>query len=74
MKSPAIESLEIGGLMNPDRAEILTSAKNQSAVACGRELAGLSHRPDEQTSPGDLEVALRVTVDFPERLARKSSS
>ena len=30
---------------------------------------GLSHHPDEYASPQDLAVALRVTVDFLERLA-----
>ncbi len=30
---------------------------------------GLSHHPDEYASPKDLDVALRVTVDFLERLA-----
>jgi allantoate deiminase len=30
---------------------------------------GLSHHPDEYASPRDLAVALRVTVDFLERLA-----
>ena len=29
---------------------------------------GLSHHPDEYASPSDLEVALRVIVDFLERL------
>ncbi|HVU25992.1 MAG TPA: allantoate amidohydrolase [Opitutus sp.] len=31
---------------------------------------GLSHHPDEHATVADLEVALRVTVDFLERLAR----
>ena len=31
---------------------------------------GLSHHPDEYATPADLEAALRVTVDFLERLAR----
>jgi allantoate deiminase len=30
---------------------------------------GLSHHPDEYASPADLGVALRVMVDFLERLA-----
>ncbi len=33
---------------------------------------GLSHHPDEYASPADLEVALRVIIDFLERLARSS--
>jgi allantoate deiminase len=35
---------------------------------------GLSHHPDEYASPADLEVALRVTIDFLERLARQISA
>jgi allantoate deiminase len=32
---------------------------------------GLSHHPDESVSPADLSVALRVVIDFIERLAAK---
>jgi len=32
---------------------------------------GLSHHPDEYATPADLEIALRVTIDFIERLARR---
>jgi allantoate deiminase len=31
---------------------------------------GLSHHPDEFTSAADIDVALRVVVDFLERIAR----
>jgi allantoate deiminase len=31
---------------------------------------GLSHHPDEYAAPADLDVALRVTVDFLQRMAR----
>jgi allantoate deiminase len=34
--------------------------------------AGLSHHPDEFAAPKDLGVALKVVVDFLERLARQS--
>jgi allantoate deiminase len=30
---------------------------------------GLSHHPDEYASPADIDVALRVVVDFLQRLA-----
>ncbi len=33
---------------------------------------GLSHHPDEYASPKDLAVALRVTIDFLERLAKEN--
>jgi allantoate deiminase len=36
-------------------------------VRCRR---GLSHHPDEYAAPADLDVALRVTVDFLKRMAR----
>ena len=32
---------------------------------------GLSHHPDEYASPADLETALRVLIDFIERLATR---
>lgn len=35
---------------------------------------GLSHHPDEYASPADLDVALRVMVDFLERLAHSHSA
>jgi allantoate deiminase len=35
---------------------------------------GRSHHPGEFASPADLEVALRVVVDFIQRLAKESSS
>jgi allantoate deiminase len=31
---------------------------------------GLSHHPDEYSAPADTDVALRVTNDFIQRLAR----
>lgn len=34
---------------------------------------GLSHHPDEYASPADMNVALRVVVDFLERLAQPST-
>ena len=34
---------------------------------------GLSHHPDEYASPADLQAALRVTIDFLERLAAHHS-
>ena len=32
---------------------------------------GLSHHPDEHASPADIAIALRVTIDFLERLGRE---
>jgi allantoate deiminase len=36
--------------------------------------AGLSHHPHEDTSLADLEIALRVMVDFLERMAQQHAS
>jgi allantoate deiminase len=35
---------------------------------------GLSHHPDEFASPADLDVALRVVIDFLERLAQDTAA
>jgi allantoate deiminase len=35
---------------------------------------GLSHHPDEYAAPADIAIALRVTIDFLERLASSRSS
>jgi allantoate deiminase len=32
---------------------------------------GLSHHPDESVAPRDLEAALRILVDFLEKLAQE---
>jgi allantoate deiminase len=53
---------------------VVMSAVTPVALLLVRCRDGLSHHPAEQASPGDLEVALRVTVDFLERFARTSSS
>ena len=35
---------------------------------------GLSHHPDASASPADLKIALRVMVDFLERMAQQHAS
>ncbi len=50
---------------------VVMSAITPVAMLFVRCRDGLSHHPDEFASPADIEVALRVMVDFIERLARK---
>lgn len=48
---------------------VILASLTEVAMLFVRCRAGLSHHPDEYASPADLEVALRVTIDFIERLA-----
>lgn len=49
---------------------VVMSAVTPVAMLFVRCREGLSHHPDEYASPSDIAVALRVMVDFLERLAR----
>jgi allantoate deiminase len=49
---------------------VVMSAVTPVSMLFVRCREGLSHHPDEHASRADLEVALRVTVDFLERLSR----
>lgn len=53
---------------------VVMSAFTPVAMLFVRSRAGLSHHPDEYSSPADLGVALDVLIDFIERLARTHSS
>ena len=53
---------------------VVMSALTPVAMLFVRCRGGLSHHPDEFAAPADLGVALRVVVDFLERLARKHTS
>ena len=53
---------------------VVLSALTPVAMLFVRSRAGLSHHPDEYSSPADLGVALDVLIDFIERLARTHSS
>lgn len=53
---------------------VVMSALTPVAMLFVRSRAGLSHHPDEFSSPADLGVALDVLIDFIERLARTHSS
>jgi allantoate deiminase len=53
---------------------VVMSALTPVAMLFVRCRDGLSHHPDEYASPADLAVALRVVVDFLERLAKESAS
>lgn len=52
---------------------VVMSAATPVAMLFVRCRDGLSHHPDEYASPADLEAALRVVVDFLQRLAQKES-
>ena len=52
---------------------VVLSALTPVAMLFVRCRGGLSHHPDEYASPADLGIALRVTVDFLERLAAEHS-
>jgi allantoate deiminase len=49
---------------------VVMSALTPVAMLFVRSRAGLSHHPDEFSSPADIAVALDVLIDFIERLAR----
>ena len=53
---------------------VVMSALTPVAMLFVRSRAGLSHHPDEFSSPADLAVALDVLIDFIERLARTRAS
>lgn len=51
---------------------VVMSALTPVAMLFVRCRDGLSHHPDEYASPADLGIALRVMIDFLERLARQN--
>lgn len=50
---------------------VVMSGLTQVAMLFVRSRGGLSHHPDEHTTPADCAVALRVMIDFLERLAQQ---
>lgn len=53
---------------------VVMSALTPVAMLFVRCREGLSHHPDEYASPADLGIALRVMIDFLERLARQTTT
>jgi allantoate deiminase len=53
---------------------VVMSALTPVAMLFVRSRAGLSHHPDEFSSPADIAVALDALIDFLTRLARTHSS
>ncbi len=53
---------------------VVVSALTPVAMLFVRSRDGLSHHPDEYSSPADIAVALEVTIDFLQRLAAESKS
>lgn len=68
----AVQKRSVALVSGAGHDAVVMSAVTPVAMLFVRCRDGLSHHPDEQASPGDLEVALRVTVDFIERFARES--
>ncbi|MDP3073939.1 MAG: allantoate amidohydrolase [Opitutaceae bacterium] len=52
---------------------VVMAALTPVAMLFVRCREGLSHHPDEHASPGDLGVALRVMVDFLQRMAQQDA-
>jgi allantoate deiminase len=52
---------------------VIMSALTPVAMLFVRCRGGLSHHPDEHVSRGDLDVALRVLIDFLQRLANRQA-
>ncbi|MEO7598606.1 MAG: allantoate amidohydrolase [Opitutus sp.] len=50
---------------------VVMAAQTSIAMLFVRCRAGLSHHPDEYVTPQDLDVALRATMDFLVRLAKR---
>jgi len=50
---------------------VIMAALTPIAMLFVRCRHGLSHHPDEYASPKDLDVALKVVIDFLERLAKE---
>jgi allantoate deiminase len=53
---------------------VVLSALTPVAMVFVRSRAGLSHHPDEFSSPADIALALEVLIDFLARLARTHTS
>jgi len=53
---------------------VVLSALTPVAMVFVRSRAGLSHHPDEYSSPADIALALEVLIDFLARLARTHAS
>jgi allantoate deiminase len=53
---------------------VVMSALTPVAMLFVRCRGGLSHHPDEDASAADLEIALRVMVDFLRRMAHQHAS
>ncbi len=73
----SVRAVQGRGLALPSGAghdAVVMSALTPVAMLFVRSRAGLSHHPDEFSSPADLGVALDVLIDFIERLARTHSS
>ncbi len=68
----AVQSRSLALVSGAGHDAVVMSALTPVAMLFVRCRDGLSHHPDEFASPRDLDVALRVAVDFLERLAQQN--
>lgn len=68
----AVQSRSLALVSGAGHDAVVMSALTPVAMLFVRCRDGLSHHPDEFASPRDLDVALRVVVDFLERLAQQN--
>ncbi len=66
----AVQGRSIALVSGAGHDAVVMSAVAPVAMLFVRCREGLSHHPDEYAAPKDIAVALQVTVDFLERLAR----
>ena len=70
----AVQGRSISLVSGAGHDGVVMSALTPVAMLFVRCRDGLSHHPDEHASAGDLEIALRVVVDFLERMAQQHAS
>lgn len=70
----AVQRRSVAVVSGAGHDAVVLSALTPVAMLFVRCRGGLSHHPDEYAAPADLEVALRVMLDFLLRLARESHS
>ena len=70
----AVQGRSLGLPSGAGHDAVVMSALTPVAMLFVRSRAGLSHHPDEFSSPADIAVALDALIDFLARLARTHSS
>jgi allantoate deiminase len=70
----AVQGTSVSLVSGAGHDGVVMSALTPVAMLFVRCRDGLSHHPEEYASPADLKMALRVMVDFLERLAHQHAS